>query len=180
MPRRTVKRTPEPAIRDARSNGVTRLYKFRPYRTPIERKRLHQMLLSGEVYFAPPSMFNDPFECRPLLVASSPAQARRYEETLARKRGIKSFKPVLTPAQLAEYVTGKSRDEWKHVYRILCLSASGHDILQWGHYADGHRGVMVHFDATKTPIADMIEVQYRDEYPEIEFYGHSRPILQLG
>ena len=42
-------------------------------------------------------------------------------------------------------------------------------ILMWSHYADGHRGIALHFDASAAPFDAAYEVHYSETYPEFPF-----------
>ena len=47
--------------------GIDTLYKFRPYRTPMEKKWVREILESHRVYFARPDELNDKYDLRPRL-----------------------------------------------------------------------------------------------------------------
>jgi hypothetical protein len=61
--------------------------------------------------------------------------------------------------------------------RIFCMSSEEavSAPLTWSHYADGHRGVCIHFDPTKAPFLSAFKVIYSDEYPEVIFPRTARP-----
>ena len=51
---------------------------------------------------------------------------------------------------------------------IRCFSATYNNILMWSHYADGHRGLCIEFDAKellKRDFGEIIKVRYRRNMP---------------
>src|SRR6185437_6477137 len=53
---------------------------------------------------------------------------------------------------------------------ILCLSAKCNDLLMWSHYANGHRGLCLEFEASDyTPFfGAALPVKYRDDRPTFD------------
>jgi hypothetical protein len=49
------------------------------------------------------------------------------------------------------------------------MNSSRDHLLSWGHYADGHRGLCLHFDKEQAPFAVAMKVSYVPDYPVLEF-----------
>jgi hypothetical protein len=137
---------------------IETLYKFRSFQGD-SREYVEQILLESKIYFSHPDQFNDPFDVRPVLkhggdpndpayrseveaaeVASQRAAGRTDEqiEGLRRSEGV----PL---EQLPEQAGAHLRSAIRNSKRILCLSADRRHPLQWAHYANGHKGVCIHF-----------------------------------
>jgi hypothetical protein len=126
--------------------------------------------------------FDDPFEGRPHYVpgyedagrqreamldylasiqpqARSRAHGRRLAEEMIRGRGMKELVEqlgqTLTKAQLSEEAA------------LFCMSHTDTlaEPLQWGHYADCHRGVAIELDTSLPPVNFAFPVTYAEEYP---------------
>ena len=52
---------------------------------------------------------------------------------------------------------------------LYCVCGTRDPILMWSHYADGHRGIALHFDASAAPFDAAYEVHYSETYPEFPF-----------
>ena len=39
----------------------------------------------------------------------------------------------------------------------------------WAHYADGHKGLCLEFDANNVPFRNVDKVNYKTEYPDIDW-----------
>jgi hypothetical protein len=50
-------------------------------------------------------------------------------------------------------------------YGLACLSAKNDDLLMWGHYGDGHRGLCLEFDTSKQPFIHARQVVYSNTVP---------------
>jgi hypothetical protein len=52
---------------------------------------------------------------------------------------------------------------------VLCMSARRKHSLMWSHYADGHKGLCIHFSTRVIPIAGACAVEYQRKYPVAMF-----------
>jgi hypothetical protein len=110
------------------------------------------MLTLGEVYFAPPSSFNDPFDSRLTLNFSPPPNDWTH---MARA--------MLPHNEAWEKVVDEFDKAGRHVEEdllslyesklynevgIFSLSERNDDILMWSHYADCHKGICFQFSIT--------------------------------
>jgi hypothetical protein len=154
------------------------LYKFRAYDTDDRRERVRRMLVAGEVYFARPPAFNDPFEARPHFVRAdedietwrkslfkwgltmtkgSPTERLEFAERLARN----------ADPELREF-RDRQRADLAQRTAIYSMAAVRDDPLLWAHYARDHTGLCVHIDHTRPPFGAAMAVKYSETYPQIE------------
>jgi hypothetical protein len=121
------------------------LYKYRPL-------ALLHVLAERRIRFTQPVVFNDPFECRPILTPGRETETQRRLVTALRQ----AIQQVLgIPAALP------SGDQYPHEAAnegllgalsnsvgILSLSENPTDLQMWAHYAESHTGFVIGFDAT--------------------------------
>lgn len=158
-------------------------YKFRPYSAEPARSWVRQALFENRVRFATVSELNDPFEGRPRLVPqhvdAAVQEAAIYAAVLsdAHKEGLQGaaaeararFETAVTlavpqPARQQALVEVVNETFW-----MYCVCATREPILMWSHYADGHKGIALHFDAHAVPLDRVFEVHYSKQYPEYPF-----------
>jgi len=145
----------------------------------IEDRKLwtQQTLLDNTVYFRSREQLNDPNELRPLIVAKgTDKELRRFARQLILER----WPTKLSPAKRLH-----EENKLMHRYRntplwveqmlhqvldrvgVFCVSESATEPLLWAHYADGHRGIVIEFDAHAGLFAAAQRVIYTDEVPVI-------------
>jgi hypothetical protein len=143
--------------------------------------------ITNRARFARLSELNDPFEGRPFVVPQHGAPvvqaAAVYASVLsdAKNEGLSGKEAerqarIETAAVLSPLVTQhvqqdllrQALDESFWTYGV---SATRDPILMWSHYADGHKGIVLHFDACVLPFDRLFEVHYSDRYPEYPFPG---------
>ena len=152
-----------------------RLYKYQPFnaQTLTNLKR-------ASIWFSAPINVNDPYDCAGWVIEPDKMSEAQFQQWLdyARQRD-----PTLTarmcpdgvptPAFRESVVTSVRRtyDEQRTIQReqrgIACFSAHVTDIMMWSHYADGHRGFCLEFDASVPPFSNAFEVSYSDSVPSI-------------
>ena len=142
----------------------------------------------NELYFARPSSFNDPFDCRPSFSMEAPkARLRKYYEGVY-SRQAPSMSRAVRRAESKSIARDPLRSpshpdnlrDFKATYHasvtekigLLCLSEVPDDLLMWSHYADSHRGVCLVFDWQAPFFAEAQAVTYQKRRPCIN------PILQ--
>ena len=147
-------------------------------------KRLERIFTHSELYFASPSKFNDPFDCKTLFTCegSGVAEFRKFFEGKLKK----DF-PTLSDKAIKQRVTALIREgfykdtKWRqyHIRKfqqgleaeseklgMLCLSQKRDDILMWSHYTDGHTGFCLEFDREGFKSWNFCNpIQYRKAYP---------------
>jgi hypothetical protein len=143
-----------------------------------ERKNfVRDMVEHSRLYFSSPSQFNDPLDCAPVLQwAKDPndadflAEITADEERLMRESGdsqeeiARKKREVGVPVREVGHAATISTRKQLHVEtRVFCLSAKQDHPLLWSHYADSHRGVCLHFDASdnNTVLGKARAVRYR-------------------
>ncbi len=145
--------------------------------------RTKQIICDSQLYFANPSSFNDPFDCRPTFsLAGRPEEVRRYLGGLFKKhaphldrsaRRAEVRKQLKDPAALpsskdalrgfADFyylqISGKAG--------VLCLAEKPDELLMWSHYSDSHTGVCLGF-RTETDFFGVAQpVRYSDLRPVV-------------
>ena len=163
------------------------IYKFRHF----DHCGHHLRLLSrGELYFAKPKQFNDPFDCFTTLRFDLATEAELIPEYVAQAR---RYKPDITDEEAQEWAEQEyaregpesrfdhqhnirlSREGMDERWRVCTLSADWRSLLMWSHYSDNHRGFCVGFDHKRlcqqlyaegksSPFRDF-PVSYRDNPP---------------
>ena len=181
------------------SNGFPDiLYKYRCW-SDREEHTLHKRLLThGEIYFAKPSSFNDPFDCqialrldmasaaemrRKLMKGSPeayPGRSYRERERLVTKR-ILALKNPDTLRKEKE----RQRRMIDETFGVLSLTAAPKSLVMWAHHAESHTGICVglhtksllafsdNFIRTTLMPSDLMKVDYVDDYPIIDLLGPS-------
>lgn len=160
------------------------LCKYRSLRDERDFVRLEQIILDDQLYFATADKFNDPFEFRFLTdtCAGEQDQIRTiavafrrndanlsWDEACGRARKVLATISAEQLSTLIESAARESTDALRCGPGILCLSEPNDEPLLWSHYADGHTGVCLEFDATNsTPFfANAQEVKYAEDVPII-------------
>jgi len=166
--------------------GIEVLFRFSSFNE--ERiDRLCQLFIEKKLYHSLPEQFNDPFECKPhfcLPSESSKKRAiRKHLVRVARKNGFKRksaerliSKQIRRPQFMEETISEATAKSFSEL-RICCFTTDKENLLFWSHYGNSHKGFCIEFDATKMPIAYAFKVQYKSEYPGVEY---PRPIDARG
>ena len=168
-------------------------FKYRGFDSPYAEA----MLTRGEVYFAPPSELNDPFELRPHLSNVAMPKIRRDLTKQAFSnlgvRGTNSKllrKRIQATAELKKTLGSPDdlkREFWRAVDArngILSGSTISTSIQQWTYYARAHTGFAVEFDipAVNPPFVTLL-VRYSDVRPDVDaarFFGDPRYQSEAG
>jgi hypothetical protein len=144
------------------------LYKFRPYRTKEDKKRLRDILVHNHFHFSTPNSFNDPFDPRPIMVVGDKDGFNKHYAKLAAESGVK-LEIQRTPDEVMALITEKFREDFKSNFRILSLAGNRTSTLLWAHYADNHKGLCIHIDRTVVPFTVAESVRYTQDYPVLHF-----------
>ena len=121
------------------------LYKYRSI------SQLKDFLFSGQLYFADPCQFNDPYEGK--------------RSVKAKKRG----EDKIVDSELYLLNLG-----------VFCCSSRNDSILMWSHYADSHKGCCIEFDITKDLdfFYGTHEVIYSTHYPQFPPDANAEVIIE--
>jgi hypothetical protein len=156
-----------------------RLYKFRSLADETQKERLRDIILGHRIRFSRPSELNDPVEGKPIYKLGD-WTSESYRQMFA-EWAWRTQMHILTPpprdAFIAWALAQPPRVHEQHVasinganhaaiedkWRVLSLSATPTHDLMWSHYADGHRGVALVFDASRGEFALAYQVAYTSE-----------------
>ena len=143
---------------------------------------MRETLFSYRVRFAKMSELNDPFEGRPYLVPQFDDPARQQQEIYktalddAHRAGLNgpeairdaSLAVAAMNSPMTEGMTQRLMAEViEESFWIYCLTATREPILLWSHYADGHKGIALHFRPLPFPV--LLDVNYSEKYPEYRY-----------
>lgn len=129
-------------------------YKYRPLADINDSHKLYQFTLDilkkGELYFSPPSKFNDPFDgvinyaktisitdLKKLMKRLAISENQQHSLLLNYQNNPERLFTVL-PQILSNLQKNNS-------LRIYCFSKNPLNILMWSHYANSHTGVCIGF-----------------------------------
>ena len=89
---------------------------------------------------------------------------RKKAEKLVRQR----IAQKVNFEELIQDTIDRTSYQIRHKARACSFTCSKENLLFWAHYADSYRGFCVEYDATVSPIADVLRVHYSNKYPEVE------------
>ena len=183
-----------PQIWVRHSLGITmqllppQLYRYRSVDGP-DQARTQRIIETGLHYFASPTSFNDPFDCRPNFALDSDENsvreylygmwARRapHMSEDARKQEVDAIlqDPARDPRIPENNMIFAAVYDSLVTARIgvLCLSEVKDSILMWSHYADCHRGICLVYDTDNEFFVHAQPVQYQRERPRVNPVIHS-------
>lgn len=153
-----------------------RLYKFRSMADDQQKQRLRDIVLGHRIRFSRPSELNDPIEGKPIYALGdwSSEQYRtqfaewawRCQRHVAQPPPQEAFCAWLVQQRLEVHqghisqINTDNQVEIEKRWRVLSLSAAASNDQMWSHYADGHKGVALVFDASHSEFALAYEVSY--------------------
>lgn len=162
------------------------LFRYMPLE-PLERLDwARQAIQDSTIYFAGPTAFNDPFDCRVVIRndGAEPEWVKFYLEVL-RKNG--PGMPELeiqarAKAAAADVMRGNGAETLVRSLQadacncgICCFSERSDDPLMWAHYAGCHRGICLGFSHRNEPFLGRAQkIRYSEDLPEVGFL-HSSP-----
>ncbi len=140
------------------NQGIATLYKYRSFQGE-SRTWVSDILLESKIRFSHADEFNDPFDVSPTLAHGGNVNDPTYLKELKRAELSSHLDRGLSRKQIralrrsegvpAEQLVRASlpllRKTIRDHSRILCLSARRDHPLQWAHYANGHKGICIHF-----------------------------------
>lgn len=141
--------------------------------------RVKQIVVDSEIFFAPASSFNDPFElCPPFSFDATPEQWRA-EALIQITRVEPHLKGSALEKKVSDYAAFMGNPEARKKFEVdmalasaqthtsqvgvCCLTRQPDNLLVWAHYADSHAGVCLEFDSSCPFIEDAQEVVYSAE-----------------
>ena len=165
---------------DRRRQPPFRLYKYRDTGPNTER-----IFKDHNLYFAPPSSFNDPFDCS-FHVLVDGARNEAVVEAVAwsligdrlpdlpreeQVQGAKEVRERLIATRRREFeqiVVDKLSKDTNERVGICCFTEVNDDILMWAHYADRHRGICLELSSMNGLLKAAQPVEYSSEYPALD------------
>ena len=182
------------ARRYAWTFGVKMLYKYKSL-SGEGRDQVLDMIQNSRFYCSAPNELNDHADCQPVFALAKSLEDPAFlkeliedQRLLATERGIseKELQRILgqegmPAAELAANVQAEVRAGLEKSTRLFCLSADGASRRLWPHYANGHRGVALHFRVTSanifgaarkieySPVRQpvLIPLEYTGDYDEV-------------
>ena len=147
----------------------------------LARSRTQRVVETGLHYFASPSSFNDPFDCRPNFTLNGTEDAVRNHLRGMWERQAPHLHQAVRIAEVEAILSDPSRDpripENNSMFAaaydsmvtakvgVLCLSEVYDDILMWSHYADCHRGICLIYEPNYEFFAHAMPVRYQKDRP---------------
>lgn len=162
------------------------IYKYRNWKDEYHR----DLLIKNQLFMSPPSLLNDPFDCRIyenyMKFVNTDEQKEKYisnslcnnsdylkDKNISEEQGREIISERLKDTlhyQVRSEVIGKQIDDKR--IGIACFSEKWDSILMWTHYADNHKGYCIGFDEKRLRYSQLFEkmmrVQYSKEYPELD------------
>lgn len=154
-----------------------RFYYYSSITSDERRTWISEILIDHKVYFRPRSVLNDPAELRPTLRYDAPKkELREFSRKFIEQYGPRNLSPAQRLALLnqTEQRYRKNPESMESILHdlldnigILSLSSTPDEPLLWAHYAEGHRGIAIEFDASSGLFSNAIEIKYPPILPTI-------------
>ncbi len=164
--------------------GPKYLYRYRHLQGK-HCKYTSRILTDSVLFFASPTSFNDPFDCKVHFQPSIPLKELRqtfmeelrlnpHSERADRRAEVKQLLKV-DRNDLLVGITDLLQQDVDRL-GVLSLSASYRDVLLWSHYAAGHSGLCLKFLATDSTLffGRARRVEYLPEYPKVDLLRDSK------
>lgn len=174
------------------NEAPTKFYKYRSMGGDAAHW-VERTVLCDEIYFAPASSFNDPFDLRPSFSLEAPSNrqredflrmSRKFEPELTEEERQAEVDKVMATSMSVEVISNTTAAiQTVHNHHIttkvgvLCVSTKRDDILMWSHYADSHRGICLEFDGTAPFMAHAQKIKYADERIAINPYKDTPNVM---
>lgn len=149
----------------------------------LEKRKLTDLLVRGELYLSPVRQFNDPNEFRArVTLTPDPHIRREWIRKITRSAPLADLGPLGREAtvdkierkliDLGEQADAFLQDIWTRQaddFGIACFCQNPRSPLMWAHYARSHRGVAIQFDYSLCPgvLSLAHRVRYRGDLPEL-------------
>lgn len=154
----------------------SRLYKYESFTAQaLENLKNHS------VYFAPPSGFNDPYDCAvsPSVKEPSDREVERirnyYLEKADFPENVRTQFERLDVADLRDMLLrqgqsalDKAVKEFSSKRGITCFSERKDSLLMWGHYGGRFKGFCLEFRTDSLLLTKALKVRYAKEMPQVD------------
>jgi hypothetical protein len=144
-----------------------------------------KMLENGELYFAKPSQFNDPFDSKiDYDTSADEAQLKIFFSRVLPMYG----KPLSDIDNIIERIRKKEiklsdfapKNGYADLANIFCLSRDEKNILLWSHYAKDHTGICIGFNVHIWGESMNIKVQSGYTKPIAGFSNNLLPVVYVN
>lgn len=171
-------------LEKSRFDNLEIVYKYRDWNNEFHRN----ILLKNQLFLAPPSKFNDPFDCRipaNYYLLDTDEKRKKYADKIVERH----FTHVSSEQQIHERnrIENELLRNIEHVqkenfsllidmmdkyYGVLSLSARWDSILMWSHYGNFHEGFCVGLHEESLRSSSLFGqgglVTYDDNFPMID------------
>ena len=143
------------------SDPPTILYKYRDHSWPY----LVNLLAHGRIWFPAPEALNDPFDCRPHVIAEAHVVSQRRAEARRLAASLDVPEVVGMAEESATEIGEDTLREFTSRTGILSLSDGVGIVPLWALYGGNHRGLAIGFDTSSLGREAVHPVAYRDRRP---------------
>ena len=164
------------------------LWKYRVWGNNLDKR----VLTDKEIFFASPSLFNDPFDCsipfrydklsKRQLMEMMEGRLKELEPNLTSRERWKLVEkrfsdPRFMNTEYLNWHEGWGKEYIAKYFGIFSLTRFPKQIVMWSHYADAHKGFCVGFDVDKLKqyfeqkfketgtVISLDKVEYSKDYP---------------
>lgn len=140
-----------------------------------------QNVKAQSIYFASPSIFNDPYDCTITARVKKPTVADLHEirEAIVARHAKPKFLRFefakLDSAELRRTVVKIAGDAFESSRRrflseggVSCFAEKNDDLLMWSHYGDSHKGFCLEFRTDFGTFEKLRRVAYSKSMPQID------------
>jgi len=148
---------------------------------------MRKLIVDSELYFVPPSKFNDPLDCRiPPCYKASTLKAEQYWRGIGKRHGAgvdKRERKARIRKLVRDSRTLKGQERLNQQLfnsldkrGIVSLTEDPVNMLMWSYYAEGHSGIALRFNMDLNCLAAIqeqmipVDVKYLHKFPNINFY----------
>jgi hypothetical protein len=163
----------EKLIKIIRPYTPEHLYKYRT----MNSREVENIFTKREIYLSDATKFDDPFECRPVLIGhKSSLKKDIYLRDLTRHKFPDADKKEIKKLMKGKKALLSDQSTLKNAYEnfvktvgIYCLSEINDNLIMWSLYSDSHRGFCLEFDSSiqGTLFWESFKVIYSEVYPAV-------------
>lgn len=150
------------------------LYKYR-----ADNHYTENIITQNELWFADPSLFNDPFDCNTPINPHTPlAEIKKWLLSVGILKN--NIDRLAEEIQRNPNIMKDQTEKALKRTGVCCFSSLEDNILQWSHYSDYHQGVCLKFDVLENPdfFVTPIIVSYRRVMQHYNHFTHAQNIIE--
>jgi hypothetical protein len=149
-------------------------------------KWVRNLIVESELFFARPSMFNDPLDCKtPPVFDGREEDVKGYWRERWERTGKGYEEELEWFVEMTKTDEGRRQLTKKYLdlldtYGIACFAPRPDNFLMWSYYASSHTGIAVRFNTAPAFISQLpepwmpLKVEYATEFPRPSFYDTDR------